>query len=98
MGPQPLVAAPRLEHAVNLARWAGVALAVGLSPPYPHLGVPWVVALVVLIAGTAFVVPRLVSPPLGHAADIALGVPASFVYSPDPQRTTLFLPVFVIIT
>ncbi len=98
MGPQPLVAAPRLEHAVNLARWAGVALAVGLSPLYPHLGVPWVVALVVLIAGTAFVVPRLDSPRLGHAADIAIVVAASFVYSPDPQWTTFFLLVLVIIT
>lgn len=94
----PLVAAARLEHAINLARWAGVALAIGLSPLYPHLGVPWVVALVVLIAGTAFIVPRVHAPRLGHVADIAIVVAASFVYSPDPQWTTFFLLVLVIIT
>ena len=94
----PLVAAPRLERAINLARWAGVALAVGLSPLYPHLGAAWVVGLVVLIAGTAFVVPRVQAPRLGHAADIAIVVAASFVYSPDPQWTTFFLLVLVVIT
>ena len=94
----PLIATGRLDREINLARWAGVALALGLSPLYPNLGLPWVVALVVLIAGTAFVVPRLGRARVGHIADIAIVSAASFVYSPDPQWTTFFLLVLVIIT
>jgi diguanylate cyclase (GGDEF)-like protein/PAS domain S-box-containing protein len=96
--PAPLLASARLERAINLARWGGVALAIGLSPVYAHLGVPWVIGLVLLIAGTAFLVPRLGHPRIGHAADIAIVVAATFVYSPDPVWTTFFVLVLVIIT
>ena len=94
----PLVAAARLERAVSLARWAGVALVVGLSPLYPNLGIGWVIALVVLTAAAAFFVPRLGSARIGQIADTAIVAGAAFVYSPDPQWTTFFVLVLVVIT
>jgi len=95
---RPLVDTPRLERAINRARWAGVALALALSPLYPNLGPGWVAAFVGLIAIAAIAVPRLGRPGLGHAADTAIIVMAMVVYANDPQWTTFFLGVLVIIT
>ncbi|MDP9321098.1 MAG: EAL domain-containing protein [Chloroflexota bacterium] len=94
----PLVDASRLERAINRARWAGVALALGLSPLYPNLGPGWIAAFVALIAIAAVMVPRIRRPSIGHVADTAIVVLAMFVYSNDPQWTTFFLGVLVIIT
>lgn len=96
--PAALIDTPRLERAINLARWAGVALALGLTPLYHHLGLPWVGALVLFIAATAFIVPRLRHELVGQAADTAIVVGAMLVYSPDPGWTTYFLLVLIIIT
>ena len=94
----PLVDTPHLERAINRARWAGVALVLGLSPLYPNLGLGWVVAFVALIAIAAVAVPRIHRPSIGHVADTAIVVMAMFVYSNDPQWTTFFVGLLVIIT
>jgi diguanylate cyclase (GGDEF)-like protein/PAS domain S-box-containing protein len=94
----PLVETSRLERAINRARWAGFALVLGLSPLYPNLGTGWVVTLLALIGVAALVVPRVRRQSIGHVADTAIVVLAMFVYSNDPQWTTFFLGLLVIIT
>ena len=75
----PLVDTPRLERAINRARWAGVALALGLSPLYANLGPTWIAAFVAIIAIAAVMVPRIGRPSFGHVADTAIVVLAMFV-------------------
>jgi diguanylate cyclase (GGDEF)-like protein/PAS domain S-box-containing protein len=95
---EPLVDTERLERAINRARWAGAALVLGLSPVYPNLGRTWVFAFVALIAISAIVVPRVRRPSVGHIADTAIVVMAMLIYSNDPQWSTFFLGVLIIIT
>ena len=94
----PLMQAGQLERAINRARWAGVVLAISLSTFYANLGPWWVAGFVAYIGLAAVVAPRVGSSRVAHALDAGIIGLAMLVYSPDPQWTTFFLGVLVIIT
>ncbi|HVR89322.1 MAG TPA: EAL domain-containing protein [Candidatus Limnocylindria bacterium] len=94
---RPLVDRSQLERAINRARWAGAALALGLAPLFPNLGPVWVAGLVAVIAASALVVPRLRWPRLGHAIDTGVVVYAMVLFSPDHEWTVGFIGVLLVI-
>ncbi|GAC1456216.1 MAG: hypothetical protein NVSMB8_02590 [Candidatus Limnocylindrales bacterium] len=94
----PLMQVGQLERAINRARWAGVVLAISLSTFYANLGPGWVAGFVIYIGLAAVVAPRVRNSRVAHAMDAGIIGLAMLVYSPDPQWTTFFLGVLVIIT
>ena len=94
----PLMQVGQLERAINRARWVGVVLALSLSTFYANLGPWWVAGFVAYIAFAAVAAPRVGNSRVAHAMDAGIIGLAMLVYSPDPQWTTFFLGVLVIIT
>ena len=98
----------RLERAVGRARFVGAAIALLIGPLFPNLGVPFVIALGLLLLayGTFFRLraERTSSGAeerrlgwLSLGADTSIVAYAMLVFSPDPLWTTFVLGVLIII-
>ena len=99
---------PRLERTIGRARFVSAALAFLIGPLFPNLGLPFVVALGLLLLayGTFFRLraerTRSLSEErtlawLSLAADASIVAYAMLVFSPDPLWTTFILAVLIII-
>jgi diguanylate cyclase (GGDEF)-like protein/PAS domain S-box-containing protein len=98
MAPKDLavVELPRLERAINNARWVGAVAVVALGPFFQSIGVGYLVALVVGLVGGALVIPRLKHAYVAQIVDTGIVILAMLIFAPDPDWPTAMIGIFLI--
>lgn len=104
-----LIEAKRVERTIARIRWGAAALDILLGPFFPNLWPPGVFLLGVAILGYGVLVLRASSrsaslaahrriASLSFACDLSVLVIAMFLFSSDPEWSTFFIAMVVIIT
>jgi diguanylate cyclase (GGDEF)-like protein/PAS domain S-box-containing protein len=92
----PVVELPRLERAINNARWVGAVVVVAIGPFFQSVGTGYLVALVLGLVGGAIVIPRLRHSYVAQIVDTGIVILAMLIFAPDPDWPTAIIGIFLI--
>src|SRR5256885_3977601 len=92
----PIMEMPRLERAINNARWVGAIAVVAIAPFFRVVGTGYVIALALSLVFSAIVIPRLRQAYVAQVVDTGVGILAMFLFAPDPEWPQSIIGVFLV--
>ena len=87
---------PRLERAINNARWAGAVAVVLIAPLFQNIGLGYLAALAASLVGGALIIPRLRRPFIAQLVDTLVVILAMVIFSPDPVWPHSVIGIFLV--
>ena len=93
----PIMEMPRLERAINNARWAGAIAVVLIAPFFGNIGLGYLAALTACMLTGALVIPRVRRPFVAQVVDAIVVILGMFTFSPDPEWPQSVIGVFLVI-
>jgi len=92
----PLMEMPRLERAINNARWVGAITVVAIAPFFQTIGIGYLAALALSLIVGAIVIPRLRHASIAQIVDIAVVILAMLTFAPDPEWPQSIIGIFLV--
>ena len=87
---------PRLERAINNARWVGAIAVVAIAPFFQTIGLGYLAALALSLLVGAIVIPRLRHPAIAQIVDTAVVILAMLTFAPDPEWPQSIIGIFLV--
>ena len=92
----PVMEMPRLERAINNARWVGAIAVVAIAPLFQTTGVGYLAALALSLVAGAIVIPRLRHAYVAQIADTGVVILAMLIFAPDPDWPQSIIGIFLV--
>ena len=92
----PVMEMPRLERAINNARWAGAIAVATIAPLFQTIGTAYIAALALSLVIGAIVIPRLRHAYVAQVVDTAVVVLAMLTFAPDPDWPQSIVGIFLV--
>jgi diguanylate cyclase (GGDEF)-like protein/PAS domain S-box-containing protein len=92
----PVMEMPRLERAINNARWVGAFTVIAISPFFQTISVAYVAALALILVISAVVIPRLRHAYVAQIVDTGVVILAMLAFAPDPEWPQSIIGIFLV--
>lgn len=87
---------PRLERAINNARWVGAVMVVAIAPFFRTIGLGYLALLAMSLVAGALVIPRLGRAYVAQIVDTGVVILAMIIFAPDIEWPQSIIGIFLV--